>query len=163
MKHTGLLKKLSCLILLSGAFYFISCKREYADGMDRTIYTLSGTAVSGTVAGSQQFPAGASNTIGILNGSYNAATNVLQYTINWKGLSSSASEVTINGLDRNGSNTTLFKLQITVPGVNGTATGTVSLYEAQEDGLLRGRWDYIIHNSSFVDGELRGQIKVSPY
>jgi len=162
MKQTGLLK-LSYLILLSGSLYFISCKREYADGMDRTIYTLSGNAASGTVAGSPQIPTGANNTNGIMNGSYNAGTNVLQYTINWKGLSSSASEVTINGLDRNGINSTLFKLQITVPGVNGIATGTVSLYEAQEDGLLRGKWDFIIHNSSFVDGELRGQIKVSPY
>jgi hypothetical protein len=161
MKQTGLLKKLSYVTLLTGTL-FISCKREYADGMDRTIYTLSGTAVSGSVSGSQQIPTG-SNTTGTLSGTYNAATNILQYTINWKGLSSSATEVTIDGADRNGSIGALFKLQITIPGINGSAAGTVSLYEAQEDGLLRGTWDYVIHNPSYSDGELRGQIKVSPY
>ena len=162
MKRTDLLKKLSFLILLTGTL--LSCKREYADGMDRSIYTLSGTAVAGSVPGSQQNPVGTTNTKGTLAGTYNAGTNVLQYTITWKGLSSTATDVTLYGLsDRTGSNSTLFKLQITEPGLNGTASGTVSLYEAQEDGLLRGKWDYIIHNSSFTDGELRGQINVTPY
>ena len=162
MKQTGLLKKLSYYTLLVSTVYLFSCKREYADGMDRTVYTLSGTAVAGSISGSQQLPTGATTT-GTLTGTYNAGTNALQYTINWKGLSAAATDVTIDGADRNGNITSLFKLQITVPGINGTSTGTVSLYEAQEDGLLRGTWDYVVHNSSFLDGELRGQIKISPY
>jgi len=162
MKHTGLLKKLSFLTLFISTICLFSCKREYADGMDRTVYALSGTAVTSSVRGSQQLPTPLS-TMGTLTGTYNAATNVLQYNITWKGLSSTATDITIDGADRSGNISSLFKLQITTPGVNGTSAGSVSLYEAQEDGLLRGNWDYVIHSSSFTGGELSGQIKVSPY
>jgi hypothetical protein len=161
MKQTGLLK-LSYFTLLVITLCLFSCKREYADGVDRTVYTLSGTAVTSNVRGSQQLPTTLS-TMGTLTGTYNASTNVLQYNINWKGLSSSATDVTIDGADRTGNISSLFKLQITTPGVNGTASGSVSLYEAQEDGLLKGNWEYVIHNSSFTNGELSGEIKVSPY
>ena len=161
MKHTGLLK-LSFITLLLSTVCLFSCKREYVDGVDRTVYTLSGTAISSSVRGSQQLPT-ALSTMGTLTGTYNAATNVLQYNINWKGLSSTATDVTIDGADRNGNISSLFKLQITNAGVTGTSTGSVSLYEAQEDGLLRGNWDYVIHSTSFTGGEISGEIKVSPY
>jgi len=60
-----LLKKLFSIVLFSGVLFLSSCKKEYADGMDRATYTLSLNS-----SGSQQIPV--SNAQSTLSGSYNA-------------------------------------------------------------------------------------------
>ena len=153
-----LLKKLFSIVLFSGVLFLSSCKKEYADGMDRATYTLSLNS-----SGSQQIPV--SNAQSTLSGSYNAGTNVLEYKITWTGLASAATTVFFHGpVGQNKSDAVdLYSLGITVPGVNGEATGKISISEVQEEGLLMGKWFYNINNAAYQNGEIHGQIAASPY
>ena len=153
-----LLKKLFNIILFSGVLYLSSCKKEYADGMDRATYTLSLNS-----SGSQQIPV--SNAHSTFSGSYNAGNNVLEYKITWTGLASTATTVFFYGPagQNEAGAVDLYSLGITTPGVNGEASGKISISEVQEEGLLMGRWFYNINNATYLNGEIHGQIAASPY
>ena len=140
----ALLKKLFSIILFSGALFLSSCKKQYADGMDRSTYTLS---VNTT--GSQQVPV--SNAHSTFSGSYNAGTNVLEYKITWTGLASPATTVVFHGpaAQNEAGSVDLYSLGITTPGVNGEASGKISISEVQEEGLLMGKWFYNINNATY--------------
>jgi hypothetical protein len=150
-------KKFFYIILFSGALYLSSCKREYADGIDRSVYTLS------LNSNSQEIPV--SNASSIFSGSYNAGTNVLEYKITWTGIASPATNVFFHGppAQNEMSAVDLYSLSITVPGVNGEASGKISISDVQEEGLLTGKWFYNIYNATYPNGEIRGRIAASPY
>jgi CHRD domain len=153
-----LLKKLFSIILISGALYLSSCKKEYADGIDRSTYTLSLNS-----SGSQQIPVSSAHSA--FSGTYNAGTNVLEYKITWSGLASPATNVFFHGPVGQGEMgaVDLYSLSITVLGVNGEASGKISISEVQEEGLLTGKWIYNIQNATYLRGEIQGQIAASPY
>lgn len=157
MKTT--LKKKTLRILFTSlvlSILFISCsKDDMGDGGDKT-YTTSGNA-----SGSQQNPAVATGGTGMLTGSYDTKTNIWQYTINWNTLSSVATAVQLSGPADAGINGNLLTaLSITTPGINGSASGTVTLTEEQETWLLAGRLYYTVITASNISGEIRGQIFV---
>ena len=154
----ALLKKVFYIILFGGVLYLSSCKRVYPDGMDRSVYTLSLNT-----SGSQEIPV--SNAHSTFSGSYNAGTNVLEYKITWTGIASPATNVFFHGppAQNEMSAVDLYSLSITVPGINGEASGKISLFEAQEEGLLTGKWSYNIQNATYPTGEIHGQIAASPY
>jgi hypothetical protein len=153
-----LLKKLFSIILFSGALFLSSCKKQYADGMDRATYTLSVNT-----SGSQQVPV--SNAHSTFSGSYNAGTNVLEYKITWTGLASPATTVFFHGPtgQNEAGSVDLYSLGITSQGVTGEASGKISISEVQEEGLLMGKWFYNINNATYVNGEIHAQIAASPY
>lgn len=153
-----LLKKFFCIILFSGVLYLSSCKREYVDGIDRSTYTLSLNS-----SGSQEIPV--SNARSTFSGSYNAGTNILEYMINWTGLTSPATNLFFYGpaAQNEAKAVALYELSIAFPGVNGEASGRISISEVQEDGLLTGKWYYTIYNTTYLNGEIHGQIAASPY
>lgn len=135
---------------------FISCSKDDNEVNDKT-YTTSGNASS-----SQMNPSNTSTATGTLSGTYNASTNVWQYTINWTNLSTAAGLVQVYGPASAGVNgTLLFPLSITTPGVNGTATGSVTLTDTQEAALLANNMYYTISSSTYTGGEIRGQITAS--
>lgn len=135
---------------------FVSCDKDDDDNMDKT-YTLSGSA-----SGSQMSPSNTSTATGTLTGTYDASTNLFQYNINWNGLAKTASIVEVHGPAAVGANgSLLFPLTITAPGVNGTASGSVTLTNDQETSLLAGNTYYTILNTNFPSGEIRGQITAS--
>lgn len=122
--------------------------------------TQSGTyTTTGNSSGAQQNPPNSSSGSGTLNGTFNAATNIWQYTITWSNLTAAASSVEVRGPASVGVNGSLmFTLNITTPGINGSATGTVVLSAQQEADLLANRCYYTIPSSAYAAGEIRGQI-----
>ena len=135
---------------------FISCDKD-DDDEDQT-YTTTGNA-----SGSQMNPSNTSTGTGTLSGRYDARTNVWQYTINWTSLSATAGLVQVYGPGATGVNASLlFPLSITTPGVSGSATGSVTLTDAQETTLLGNNMYYTISSATYTGGEIRGQITASP-
>jgi len=132
---------------------FVSCDKDDDDVDDQT-YTVSGNS-----SGSQMSPSTNSTATGTMTGAYNARTNVLNYNIGWTGLTTAAGLVQVYGGASSGANgTLLFPLAITTPGVTGTASGSVTLTDAQETNLLAGTTYYTISSTTFPGGEIRGQI-----
>lgn len=150
--------KRSPLQLLFGAALvvstlFVSCDKDDDDVDDQT-YTVSGNS-----SGSQMNPSNTSTASGTLTGSYNASTNLLTYNIGWNSLTTAAGLVQIYGGAAAGANgTLLFPVAITTPGTTGTASGSITLTDAQETNLLAGTTYYTISSTTYPGGEIRGQI-----
>jgi hypothetical protein len=132
---------------------FVSCDKNDDDATDQT-YTTAGNASS-----SQMSPSNASTGTGTLSGTYNARTNVWQYTINWSNLTATAGLVQVYGPAAAGVNASLlFPLAITTPGVSGTASGSITLTDAQEAILIANNMYYTISTATYTGGEIRGQV-----
>jgi len=112
-----------------------------------------------TFSGLQETPANNSTATGTLIGTYDDATNILTYTINFSGLSA---------------NTSAAHFHAAAPGIAGAIvigatgfpTGVTSgaynnnhtLTATQEDSLKLGLWYFNIHTTAFPAGEIRAQI-----
>src|SRR6187401_1080979 len=132
---------------------FVSCDKEDDDMNDKT-YTTTANA-----NGSQMNPSTTSTSTGTLTGTYNARTNLWQYTINWTNLSTTAGLVQVYGPAGIGVNgTLLFPLSITTPGISGSASGSITLTDAQETALLANNTYYTISSTTYPSGEIRGQV-----
>jgi hypothetical protein len=104
-------------------------------------------------------PSNASTSTGTLAGTYNAKTNVWQYNINWSNLSTAAGLVQVYGPAGMGVNgTLLFPLSITTPGATGSASGSITLTDAQETALLANNTYYTVSSTTYPGGEIRGQV-----
>jgi hypothetical protein len=136
---------------------FVSCDKDDDVVNDQT-YTTSGNASS-----SQMNPTNTSTATGTLTGTYDARTNIWQYTINWTSLTATAGLLQVYGPAAVGVNASLlFPLSITTPGVSGSATGSVTLTDAQETILLANNMYYTISSATYTGGEIRGQITATP-
>lgn len=137
---------------------FVSCDKDDDDIDDNNMYTVSGNST-----GAQMSPNTTSTATGTLTGTYNANTNVLNYTINWNNLKTAATLVQFYGGASSGANgTLLFPLTITTAGITGSATGSVTLTDAQEVDLLAGKTYYTVSSNTYTAGEIRGQVTASP-
>jgi len=135
---------------------FISCDKEDDDINDQT-YTTTANA-----NGSQMNPSTSSTSTGNLSGTYNARTNVWQYNISWSNLSATAGLVQVYGPAGAGVNgSLLFPLAITTPGTSGSASGNITLTDAQETALLSNNTYFTISSTTFPSGEIRGQINAT--
>ena len=133
---------------------FVSCDKDDDVDMTDETYTTTGNA-----NGSQMSPSNTSTSTGTLTGTYNARTNLWQYTINWTNLSTTAGLVQVYGPAGIGVNgTLLFPLSITTPGVSGSASGSITLTDAQETALLANNTYYTISSTTYPSGEIRGQV-----
>lgn len=158
MKAISLKTSLFYLItsLLLSIFIFSCSKNDDMDPGNQT-YTTSGSA-----SGSQVSPPVTTSGTATHTGTYNAQTNVWQYSVNWSSLSSAATIVELHGPADVGVNgNLLFALTITAGGVNGTASGSAVLTDEQEVQLLQGKLYYTILTATHVTGEIRGQITAS--
>lgn len=132
---------------------FVSCDKEDDDVNDQTYST------TGNASGTQMNPSNASTSTATLSGTYNATTNLWQYNIAWSNLSATAGLVQVYGPAAIGVNGTLmFSLAITTPGVNGAASGSITLTDAQETALLANNTYYTISSTTYPSGEIRGQV-----
>lgn len=142
-------------IILSAALVLASCdnKDDDLDVNNRT-YTLSGNA-----SGSQEVPAVTTSATATLNGSYNANTNMLNYTITWTGLSNIVTNAHFHGPAAAGVNAgAMHSLNLTVNGVSGTASGSILVADSTEVHLLSGKVYYNLHTALHPTGEIRGQV-----
>jgi len=133
---------------------FISCDKDDDDGMTDQTYNTTGNA-----NGSQMSPSNTGTGTGTLTGTYNARTNVWVYNISWTNLSTTAGLVQVYGPAGTGVNAALlFPLSITTPGVSGSASGSITLTDAQETALLANNTYYTISSTTYPSGEIRGQV-----
>lgn len=125
--------------------------------------TKKNYSVSGNASGNQVVPAVSGSGTGTIIGSYNPNTHMLTYTHAWTNLSGAPiggglyhGEAGTNGpiigtawaFDPNATAT-------------GTATGTMTLSDAQEKELLAGDWYYGYNTALNPTGEVRGQIALT--
>jgi hypothetical protein len=134
---------------------FVACDKDVMDGNNGDpVYTTSGDA-----SGSQQNPPVTTSATATLFGEFNARTNNWEYRINFTGLSSAASAVNIHGPASIGATGDFqFALAISTPGTTGKAEGNVQLSEQMETYLLANQLYYTIVNTTYLGGEIRGQI-----
>ena len=134
---------------------FVSCDKD--DDVTDETYTTTGNA-----SASQMSPSNTSPATGTLSGTYDARTNVWQYTINWTNLTATAGLLQVYGPATAGVNASLlFPLVITTPGMGGSASGSVTLTDQQEVILLGNNMYYTISSANYTGGEIRGQITAS--
>lgn len=149
----------------AGAFYFafvvltiigFSCKKDDNNKESEIVYNLSGNA-----NGAQEAPNRVTTSAaGTIRGTYNKTTNILQYTINWNGLSSPPSAMHFHGPADPG---IAAGVKVPITGFTAAATGSVSRTDtlktdSDEADFLQGRWYYNIHTPANPGGEIRGQI-----
>jgi hypothetical protein len=143
------------IALFAGAsLFFVSCEKDDDSNNNDATYSISGDA-----SGSQEVPAVTTSATGTLTGTYNAGTNLLQYNINWVGLSGDVSVAHFHGPALAGvSAGPLIDLTVTTNGVNGNITGSVTLHDSTEAHLLSGKLYYNLHSVLNPTGEIRGQV-----
>ncbi len=111
------------------------------------------------INGQQLTPPNFSTAVGNLTGTYDSSTNVLNFVINFNGLTTAATAANFHGPAPRGVNA---PVQIEFAGfpavVSGTYSNTYILTDTQEIQLLEGVWYVNICSSSFPNGELRGQL-----
>ncbi|MDP1621353.1 MAG: IPTL-CTERM sorting domain-containing protein [Bacteroidales bacterium] len=127
-----------------------------SSNIQATVYTLD-LALSGQ----KEVPANPSTATGILIGTYNDATNVLNFSLMFNGLSAPVTAAHFHGPAAPGSNA---GVQIPLVGfptgvTSGTYTNTFTLTPEQESQLLCGMWYVNIHTAFFPGGEIRSQLK----
>lgn len=147
-------------LLMSVSLLAISCDKD--DDINDNTQTY---VVSGNGSGSQVVPVVTTTATSAITGTYNAETNNLQYNISWTGLAATANAVQFFGPASTGANasgTAQYNLTITTAGLTGNASGNVTLTAEQEADLLTGKWYYIVGNTTYLTGEVRGQITATP-
>ena len=161
MKALFFSKRALLALCLSASLFVVSCDKDDDDIDDNTeVY-----AVSGSGSGSQVVPSVSTTATSSITGTYNTSNRNLQYTISWTGLAGAANAVRFYGPAAIGSNATgdaQYNVSITTAGITGSATGDITLTAAQETDLLSGNWYYTVGNATYLAGEIRGQLVVSP-
>jgi hypothetical protein len=141
------------LIIVLSLSFISSCTKTSDDDDDNTY------AIAGNANGSQEIPATSSTASATLSGIYDADNNLLQYTINWTGLSGGATGANFHGpASTTASAEVLFGITISTNGINGSATGTVTLTDSAETALLNSNVYYDVHTALYSHGEIRGQV-----
>jgi len=98
-----------------------------------------------------------------LSGTFDSTNNRLIYTITWSGLSGDATDAHFHGPAAAGANAdVLIPLRVTVNGVNGTASDTLTVADSVQSvfrtAILSGNVYYNLHTTANPDGEIRGQV-----
>lgn len=140
------------LAMVAGALILVACNKDN-DDVDND-YTISGNA-----SGSQEVPSFATTATGSLNGTYNAETNLLTYSITWTGVSGNLTMAHFHGPALVGVNAgVIHDINIVNNGTSGTAAGTITIHDTTEAHLLAGKIYYNLHTALKPSGEIRGQV-----
>ena len=141
--------------LIVSSMMLTSCDKDDAiEDIDDDKYTLSGNAT-----GAQEIPSNMATGTATLTGTYDAKNNSLNYTINWTGLSNIATAAHFHGpATATETASPIVDITIGTNGINGNASGTVTVTDAVEVALLTGKVYYNIHTVLFPNGEIRSQV-----
>jgi CHRD domain len=147
---------LAFLSLTAFASFVSGCGKDNNNTPTADMYNISASMSPsqevGTLAGS---PTGSGTT----TGTYNATNNTLQYSATWSGLTGTATVGHFHGPALAGANAgVVIPFNLINNGNSGTASGTITLTDAQETDLLAGKWYSNIHTATNAGGEIRGQV-----
>ena len=137
---------------LAGAVSFSSCDDDN-DEQVNNMYTISGNGSSSLVV-----PPFTGTGTGTITGTFDKSTNMLNYNIGWTGLTDTASNVGFYSGATGVSGNSAQNLAVSVQGMTGSATGTLTLTDQQESDLLNGNWYYSVGTLANSTGEVRGQV-----
>jgi hypothetical protein len=117
--------------------------------------------ISSTGSGAQEVPPVTTNGTGTLTGTYDAASNTLNYTLNWTGLSGPATMAHFHGPASAGQNAkVLVPINIVNNGVNGSGAGSVQIPDSVEQFFRDGKIYFNVHTDLNKPGEVRGQVSM---
>ncbi len=111
--------------------------------------------------GSQQVPPNASTAKGTVIVKYNSVTNILDLTGDYQNITDTITGSHIHSAALPGANADILFFLNNTGGTSGVLSGSDTLTDAQEDTLLSGMMYVNVHNNSFPDGEIRGQLTVT--
>ncbi len=106
---------------------------------------------------SSEVPPRVSHGHGDLSGSFDTATQTLQWTVTYEGLSGPVTAAHFHGPAPVGQNA---KVQVPVAKgpVASPMKGSATLTEQQVTDLMSGQWYFNIHTAQNPGGEIRGQV-----
>lgn len=147
-------------VALAGTLLLSACDKDDNDDIKNPSVKYS---LSGAASGAQEVPAVTGTGAGTMTGSYDTVSKQLIYTINWTGISADATMAHFHGPAAVGETAgALEPLTIVTNGVSGLATDTISASADLHSALMAGKVYYNIHTAANPDGEIRGQVSLSP-
>ena len=154
MKNTSFFIRHLIAFLPAVFLIAIGCNKD-DDNKTTNTYTISGTA-----SGAQENPANTTTGTATLTGSYDANTNMLQYSISYSGLSvAQPTAAHFHGPADVGVNAgVLVPITVTASPLTGTAT----LVDSVETFLTTGKLYFNLHTPTRPGGEIRGQVTATP-
>lgn len=145
-------------VAIAGTLILSACDKDDDD----KVVPNAKYSISGAATGAQEVPAVTTSATGNLTGSYDTLSRQLIYSINWTGISDSATMAHFHGPALAGENAPpLEPLTMLTNGMNGTASDTITASAALHTALLAGKVYYNVHTAANPDGEIRGQVNVS--
>jgi hypothetical protein len=153
-------------MLLAALLSFTACERD-AEQKKTTDYNKLDLALTGA----QETPATPTTALGSMDVSYSKETRVLNYAVEWSGLTGPVTAMHVHGLAPKGYAAGVVQNIITSSG--GLATPNANLYGAtgkfagsmfvdgvviREEDVINGMYYINIHTAAYPGGEIRGQI-----
>jgi len=146
------------LLLSLALLCFTSCDKN-DDKKDNQIVEKKGISIDGA----QEVPAKTVTAYGTADVSYNKGTKMMNFTLNWTGLSGVPTGAHIHGPAAKGVNAGIkFDFFNAIPKTaSGTYSSSVTVdnVSIKEDSLLNGFYYFNIHTDLNKGGEIRGQIE----
>ena len=117
------------------------------------------TLLTANLSGTNEVPAVTSGGSGSVRVHLNKQTSVMQWTIEYAGLSGPVTAGNFHGPAVAGQNAGIV---VALTGTDSPITGTATLTAAQTVDLLDGKWYVNLHTPGRQDGEIRGQVLGNP-
>ena len=158
----AILKMLSLSIFVM--VMIIACTKSNGYNNNSSPSTTNNYTISGTASGTNMVPAVSGNGSATISGTYNATTRVLNYTLNWSGLSGPPTNggIFYAAAGQNGAEIgTPFTFDSTAIAMS-TKTGQMTLSTQESQYLTSGNLYYTIGTATNTNGEVRGQISAKP-
>jgi hypothetical protein len=118
------------------------------------------TILTARLSGASEVPALMTDAVGMVEAKLSTGTNVLTWKIAYSGLSGAATAAHFHGPAVPGQNAAVV-VPIGAP-LTSPIIGSATLTPAQAADLTSGKWYVNLHTASNPNGEIRGQVTVSP-
>lgn len=146
------MKKYAYLLLLLTGLTTVACDKKEED-----VAPASGVVnLTASLDGKQQVPSNPSPGTGTLTGTYDKATRVITYRIEFKDMTGNPTL----GHFHQGAPGVTGPVSVPYPQLTSPITGTATLSQADGEKLLQGAFYANLHSAAYGGGELRGDIKV---
>lgn len=126
------------------------------------VYSVAAPAalinMSASLSGDQEVPPTSSSGSGSASILFDDASNQLNWTITFSGLTGAATGAHFHGPAPAGTNASVQVNIGSISGLTSPMIGATAISEAQEADLLAGLWYINIHTAQFPGGEIRGQV-----
>jgi hypothetical protein len=107
------------------------------------------------LTGAEEVPPTDSAGTGTANITWNSDTKEISWSIEFSGLSGTATAAHFHGPADPGANA---GVQVPITDLESPSEGAATLTDAQATDLAAGKWYVNVHTEKFPDGEIRGQV-----